>query len=66
MSERFVVEANHEVVGVGVRVPGGYQFFSSEPAFRFLEGTVYPRARAMQHRVTKAAEQLKQAREPLR
>lgn len=55
MSDRFVVEANRQTVGVAVRVAGGYQFFSSDPAFRHFENHVFPRVRAMQHQITKAA-----------
>jgi hypothetical protein len=52
MSGHFVVEADREVVGVAVRVPGGFQFFSSNADYRELEGKVYRRARAMVHRAT--------------
>ena len=64
MSDRFVVEADRQVVGVAVRVAGGYQFFTSNAEFQFLEGTVFPRARSMRHRVAEAAQQLKQRKRP--
>lgn len=50
MSGHFAVEADRQVVGIAVRVPGGFQFFSSDAGYRELEGTVYRRARAMIHR----------------
>jgi len=50
MSGHFAVEADRQVVGIGVRVAGGFQFFSSNEDFRELEGTVFRRARAMVHR----------------
>lgn len=59
MSDRFVVEADRQVVGVAVRVAGGYQFFSSNPDFEFLEGRVFPRARSMQHQVAEASRRIK-------
>lgn len=55
MSDRFVVEANKSVVGIGVKVPGGFMFFSSNPDFDKLEGKTFRRARSMVHRVTKLA-----------
>jgi hypothetical protein len=50
MTGHFVVEADRKVVGVAVRVPGGFQFFSSNEDFRELVGTVFRRARAIVHR----------------
>ena len=38
MTGHFVNEADRTVVGVAVRVPGGFQFFSSYKDFRCLEG----------------------------
>ena len=55
VSDRFVVEADRAVVGIGMRVPGGFRFFSSDPDFEQLEGKVFRRARSMIHRVTKLA-----------
>jgi hypothetical protein len=54
MSDRFAIEANRRVVGVAVRAPGGFRFFSSDPAYFELEGKTYPHARA----VTAAAKRL--------
>jgi hypothetical protein len=54
--DRFVVEADRKVVGLAVRVPGGFKFFSSDPAFRELEATTFPRARAMARRISEVAQ----------
>lgn len=53
--DRFVVEADRRVVGVAVRVPGGFKFFSSDPDYLELEATTFPRARAMAQRVSEIA-----------
>ena len=47
MSDSFVVEADRRVVGLAVRVPGGFKFFSSHPDFWELEAKKFPRARAV-------------------
>jgi len=59
VSDRFVVEADRQVVGVAVRVAGGYQFFSSDPAFQRLEGRVFPQVKAMQFQVSETSRALK-------
>ena len=55
MSSSFVVEADRRVVGVAVRVPGGFKFFSSDPAFMSLDSHVFPRARSMAREVAEIA-----------
>ena len=55
MSDRFVVEADRRVVGVAVRVPGGFKFFSSDPNYLALEGKLFARARGMFRRVSELA-----------
>ena len=55
MSESFVVEADRRVVGLAVRVPGGFKFFSSHPDYWELEAKTFPRARAVTHRVSQMA-----------
>ena len=51
MTDRFVVEADRRVVGVAVRVPGGFRFYSSDPDFAALEAKTFPRARTIAQRV---------------
>lgn len=53
MSDRFVVEADRRVVGVAVRSPGGFKFFSSDPAFSHLEGRTFARAKSLANAVTR-------------
>ncbi len=45
--DRFVVEADKKVVGIAVRVPGGFRFVSSDPDFHSMDSRVFPRARAL-------------------
>lgn len=47
MSDRFVVEADRRVVGVAVRAPGGFRFFSSDAAYYPLEGRIFARAKTL-------------------
>jgi len=57
MQDRFVVEANRRVVGIGVRVPGGFRFFSSDPAYLPLEGRTFTKARSLAHKVAQFAKE---------
>jgi hypothetical protein len=59
MTGHFVIEADRTVVGVAVRVPGGFQFFSSDKDFRSLEGKVFRRARGLVHRAAQLASRLR-------
>jgi hypothetical protein len=51
MPSRFVVEADRRVVGVAVRVKGGFKFFASDVAYLEAEANVFPRAKAMARRI---------------
>lgn len=55
MSDHFVVEADRRPVGVAVRGPQGFKFFSSDAAFLPLEGRAFPRARTLVNSVAKFA-----------
>jgi hypothetical protein len=55
MSDRFVIEADRKVVGLGVRVPGGFRFFASDPAFASLERRIFRRAKTLAQRVARFA-----------
>ncbi len=61
MSDRFVVEADRRVVGLAVRVPGGFKFFSSDPDYLSLEGRIFTRAKAMSRDVARIAKKLRLA-----
>lgn len=54
-SQRFAVEFDRSVVGVAVRVPGGFMFYSSDSDFDELEGRLFPRARAMSRQLAEIA-----------
>ena len=53
MSDHFVVEADRRVVGLAVRSPGGFKFFSSDRDFARLEGRTFARARTLSNAVAK-------------
>ena len=53
MSDRFVVESDRRVVGVAVRSPGGFKFFSSDPGLCAAEGRTFARARSLTIAVTR-------------
>jgi hypothetical protein len=54
-SQRFAVEFDRRTVGIAVRVPGGFMFFSSGGAFDQLDGRLFPRARALERELKKVA-----------
>lgn len=47
MSTHFVVESDRAIVGVAIRVPGGFRFFQSDPRFQALDGKIFRRARML-------------------
>lgn len=51
--DRFVVESNKRVVGIAVRVPGGFRFVCSDPDFRSMDSKVFPRAKALASNIAK-------------
>ena len=53
--QRYAVEFDRRVVGIAVRVPGGFLFFSSDDDFQALDGQMFPRARAISRRLEKLA-----------
>lgn len=52
-SQRFAVEFERRTVGIAVRVPGGFMFFSSSDRFDALDGRLFPRARALERELRK-------------
>jgi hypothetical protein len=52
-NQRFVVEFDRRTVGIAVRVPGGFMFFSSSDTFDALDGRLFPRARALERELRK-------------
>jgi hypothetical protein len=49
--DRFVVEAERRVVGIAIRVPGGFRFVASDPDFYAVDRKVFPRARVLVNRI---------------
>jgi hypothetical protein len=47
-SQRFAVEFDRRTVGIAVRVPGGFIFYSSNDDFDELDGRLFRRARAIE------------------
>ena len=62
-TQRFAVEFDRRVVGIAVRVPGGFMFFASDDDFEHLDGELFPRARAIARRLEKTS---KRKRAPMR
>ena len=54
-SQRFAVEFDRRTVGIAVRVPGGFMFFSSTEQFEPLDGRVFKRARSIERQLKKVA-----------
>lgn len=65
MSSAFVVEVDRRVVGMAVRVPGGFRFFSSDPKFFPFEGKIFRKGRFISRRLVELARsrRLKQGEE---
>jgi len=51
--QRFAVDFDRRTVGVAVRVPGGFVFYTSDPRFDVMDGRVFRRARAIQRELKK-------------
>ena len=54
-SQRFAVEFDRRTVGIAVRVPGGFIFYSSASEFDELDGRIFPRARSIERQLRKTA-----------
>lgn len=54
-TQRFAVEFDRRTVGIAVRVPGGFMFFSSNDRFDQLDGRLFRRARALERELRKVA-----------
>ena len=55
ITQRFAVEFDRRTVGIAVRVPGGFMFYSSDTRFDELDGRLFPRARAIRRELEKVA-----------
>lgn len=55
MSNAFVVEVDRRVVGMAVRVAGGFRFFSSDSNFFPFEGKIFRKGRSIGRRLAELA-----------
>jgi hypothetical protein len=63
-TQRFSVEFDRRTVGIAVRVPGGFMFFTSVDDFAELDGQLFPRARAIERQLKRVASRaLREARQ---
>lgn len=53
--QRFAVEFDRRTVGIAVRVPGGFIFYSSSDTFQALDGHLFRRVRALERELKKEA-----------
>ena len=60
-SQRFAVEFDRRTVGIAVRVPGGFMFFSSSDDFDAFDGRLFARVRAMERELKKAVKRRRRA-----
>jgi hypothetical protein len=60
--DRFVVEAERRVVGIAVRVPGGFRFVASDPDFYSMDRKIFRRARLLVSRVAELGRALRARR----
>ena len=60
--DRFVVEADKKVVGLAIRVPGGFRFIATDPAFRSVDRKVFRRARTLASNIAELARALRAAK----
>jgi hypothetical protein len=63
--DRFVVEVEKKVVGIAVRVRGGFRFVCSDPEFRSMDRKVFPRAKVMASRLAELARTLRSRQGPV-
>lgn len=65
-NHRFIVEFDRRTVGIAVRVPGGFMFFSSNDDFDALDGRLFRRARMLERELKKVARVHRTQRPPQR
>jgi hypothetical protein len=57
-TQRFAVEFDRRTVGIAVRVPGGFMYYSSGDDFAELDGQMFRRARAIERQMKRIADRL--------
>ena len=63
ISQRFSVEFDRRTVGIAVRAPGGFMFYTSDRKFDEMDGKMFPRARAIERQLNSIARRRKRAPE---
>jgi hypothetical protein len=53
--DRFVMEVNRRVVGLALKVAGGFRFFASDPKYLSLDSRTFPRVRALAAKIAEVA-----------
>lgn len=59
ITQRFTDEFDRRTVGIAVRVPGGFVFYSSDDRFEEIDGQMFPRARAIERELRLVAKRSK-------
>jgi len=65
ITQRFAVEFDRRTVGIAVRVPGGFMFWSSDDRFDGMDGRLFRRARAIERQLCKVAKRHERKRRGL-
>jgi hypothetical protein len=65
-TQSFAVEFDRRTVGIAVRVPGGFMFYSSDRRFAGLDGRLFRRARAIERQLERIADRQVRAQTPSR
>ena len=60
-TKRFAVEFDRRTVGIAVRVPGGFMFYTSGDDFAEMDGRLFRRVRALERELRKVAKRRKRA-----
>lgn len=63
ITQRFAVEFDRRTVGIAVRVPGGFMFYASDDRFDEVDGSLFPRARAIERQLSKVAKRHQRKRQ---
>ena len=55
ITQRFAVEFDRRTVGIAVRVPGGFMFYTSDDRFGEMDGRIFRRARTIERALRKVS-----------
>jgi hypothetical protein len=60
--QRFAVEYDRRIVGIAVRVPGGFMFYACDDRFNEMDGRLFARARTIERHLKKVAKSRRRSR----